>query len=435
VAPSGWQNVTSIYGTLSGHYVRFGTASLFVANGSAHGHTSSGTSSTMTVPNSVTMSTMEDRITNTARNHTHSYDIDIQDNPMSDWEMDFVSFNMIKKVSSEENTWDGNDFYAYALYTGAGDPGNDWSVASSYDGKYLKVITDTPTTGTAQNGSHTHTITDSVSGEATPWGGGDDYEVNAARHTHPVVATIAATTPAPSTVTFRLAKKILGKMQDYNEAIDVTYTTGVWTSPVMQIKASTLGRLFWNEDVETGDDVHLHFRSASTEADCLSEAWSDPIDNTNGVDLSIYLTANICVQFMIQFDAVDTMVTNPRVYFADGFLVKFLYSQAAVVAETSVEFIYSIGYRNFDMPMVDKIHNKIGTVHEGAYGSFSLLWETENSNDEFVISLYSNPEKWSSFFQDTAMGEKMNITIYKNDLNDFKIKEINGIFTPQPLLI
>ena len=188
-------------------------------------------------------------------------------------------------------------------------------------------------------------------------------------------------------------------------------------------------------DVNQPLDVHLHFRTGATQEACTGASWSAAINDTNGTDLSVYVTANFWIQFLIQFDAVDTTVANPRVYFSDGYLVKFLYSQTAAVAESAVEFIYSVGYRNFDMPMVDKIHNKVGTVHEGSDGSFKVQWETENDNDEFTISLYDNPEKWMSFYQDTAMGEKMNLTVYKNDLYDFSLKEINGVFTPQPLII
>jgi len=238
-------------------------------------------------------------------------------------------------------------------------------------------------------------------------------------------------------VIFHLCKKILGKMQDYNSAIgSAALTSGTWTSPSMQINASSLSKLYWNETVATGDDVYLNFRTGATKTACEAAGWSTPaIQDPNGTSLSAYVTADVWIQFQIVFSAVDTTVANPKVYFSDGFLVKFLYSQQATAAETAVEFIYSVGYRNFDMPMMDKIHNKIGTVHEGSDGSFQLKWETENSNNEFSISLYDYPEKWSSFYQDTAMGEKMNITVYKNDLHDFRVKEINGVFTPQPMLI
>lgn len=236
--------------------------------------------------------------------------------------------------------------------------------------------------------------------------------------------------------TFNLAKKVLGKMKDYNAALDAhTSSTATWESPTMQINSTEVGKLYWNEDVEGSDTLSLYFKTGATQAACDAASYSSAIDNYNGSELSSYISANIWIKYKIVFGASATPTSNPRVYTADGFLVKFLYSQQSVEAETEVEFIYSLGYRNFDLPMTDKIHKKIGTIHEGSEGSFKLMWETENSDDEFVIDLTANSERWSSFFQDTAMGENLNVTIYKNDNYEFMLKEINGIYSPLKLLL
>jgi hypothetical protein len=232
-----------------------------------------------------------------------------------------------------------------------------------------------------------------------------------------------------------IAKKILGKMKDYNAALDSKETAGDWTSPSVQLTNESLGKLYWNEVIASGDNIEVYFRSGVDQATCEAAAWSSAITNPNGMPLSDYISAAAWIQYKIEFTAVDSTVTNPQVYFADGFVLKFFYSQAATYAEDSVEFIYSLGYRNFDQPMMDKYHKKIGTVHSGTEGSFDVQWETENASDDFTISLPTNPERWSSFYQDTAMGEKLNITIYKNDLYDFRLKEINGFYSSEPILL
>lgn len=238
-----------------------------------------------------------------------------------------------------------------------------------------------------------------------------------------------------TTVSFHLCKKVLGKMQDWNDAIDTQYTSGIWESPTIQINAGSLGKLFWNETLVGSDHLIVEFKTGATEAACIAASYGADATDPNGTLLSDYTTANLWIRYKITFTAADTRTSNPRMYFADGFLIKFFYSQSAVVAEDSVEFIYSLGYRNFDLPMMDKIHKKIEIIHEGSLGSFKVQWATENADDEFAVDLNAYPERWSSFFQDTAMGEKFNITIYKNDLHDFILKEINGFYSLEPLII
>ena len=85
--------------------------------------------------------------------------------------------------------------------------------------------------------------------------------------------------------------------------------------------------------------------------------------------------------------------------------------------------------------MSDKIVKKVATVHQGSEGSFKLKWETENADDEFVVDLTSNPDRWESYMQDTAMGKEINFTVYKNDLYPFRVSEIKGLYSPQPVIL
>ena len=64
-----------------------------------------------------------------------------------------------------------------------------------------------------------------------------------------------------------------------------------------------------------------------------------------------------------------------------------------------------------------------------------VKWETENSSDEFVVDLSSHTTRWESYFPSTAMGRKIKIEFYKNDLYDLTVKEVQGVFTPEPVLI
>lgn len=239
-------------------------------------------------------------------------------------------------------------------------------------------------------------------------------------------------------VNYPIAKKLLGKLTPFNSSIESdALTSGTWTSPGMQLNPESLKTLSWNESLVGADDIVVSIRTAATLAGLAGATWypvAGGFTNPNNQSLST-ITVGIWVQYKIDFTAADTTVSNPKVYSADGFLTKITYSKGATQVESSVELIYDFGFRNFNVPAVDKIFQKLVVVHEGTDGNFQVFWETENASGNFTISLPSNPEKWSSFFPSTAMGTSMKLKIYKNDLYPFKLKEIQGFYASQPLLI
>lgn len=428
--PDGWV----AYDLGIGYYVRIGSTGLGVATDTSHSHTFSLTSAACTSAASDSNG-LPDPGTHPRDGHTHTMSGTTAE-ALPDWELAHIKVRFIQRIG-ETSTWDGVAHYVYALGIAAGSP-TGWTEITTYDDKYLKIGDGDIATGDAVSSAHTHTITNGTSaenGQSNSSNGGYN-STGILNHTHTYSLTTAdGSITEPAYVTFRLFKMVLGKMKDYNAAIEANDTAGDWTSPSMQINASSLGKLYWNQTVLTGDAVSFKFRTGATQVACEAASWSSAITDPNGLELSSYVNTNLWIQYIIYLTATDSTVSNPRVYFADGFVVKFLYSQAATYAEAAVEFRYKLGYRNFDMPMMDKIHKKIGTVHDGSQGSVIVKWSTENANDSMVISLLTNPEKWASFFQDTAMGEKLDIEIYKNDLYDFVLKEVNGVFSPEPLIL
>jgi len=341
---------------------------------------------------------------------------------------------MIKKVG-ESDTWDGTDQNVMCLVEGASTP-TGWTAVSTYNNMYLKVGTTTASTGAAASASHNHILSSGTSGTNSQTWGTTYYRTQCrVSHTHPFSGTAtAASMGAPKTVTFRLFKFNLGKMRDYNAAMTVHQGTGTWTSPTMEINAETLNKMFWNQSVVSGDTIKFYFKTGVDSATCAaSTAWGTAMTNPNGS--SIGASADAWAQYKIEFTAVDTPTSNPQVYFTNGYVVKYTYLTGATNAETSVNWKYSIGFRNFDAPMIDKILKKIATAHKGEEGSFTIQWETENDSGSFTISLTAYPKRWDSFFPSNAMGKEVNFTIYKNDLYDFQLKEIKGLYSPQELLL
>jgi hypothetical protein len=431
-APTGWQE----YGT-DGYYIRHGSSGLGTNVASTHSHTFSVTCSQGGIPEDSGNPGATPPDAHARWDHVHVSSGTSSTADMSSLEFDYVGFTFIKKVG-ESDTWDGTSQYCYALYDGSGSPSGWTDSSSTYDGKYLKILNGTISTGSAANGSHNHTITNDWSGYQTlhgsGYGGYHHAMIEYHRHQYDLDMSSTSVTSAPYR-TFKIYKKILGQMRDYNTAITSQYTSGTWTSPAQQINAETLNKMFWNELITdtVNDNILIHTRTGATESACTSASWSSGLTDPNGS--TIASTAAAWIQYKIEFTADDTRNNNPRVYFSDGFVVKYSYEKGATYAETSVNWKYEIGFRNLDSPFADKIFKKIHIVHEGEQASFVVEWETEHANNSFTISLASYPARWESYFHDTALGREINLAFSKNDLYSFRLSEIKTIYTHLPVLL
>lgn len=428
-APDGWQAQSSV--GYDGYYAALSTTGLNQVNPGTHTHT-------FNIPTGTAAGSLAQSDSGTngpAFGHNHTIVGTLATADLATWELDYVSFNFIKKTG-ESDSWDGVNRYAYCLFATTGTSSNGWTEDTTYNGKFLKIGSSLPSTGAAANFGHTHVGgTFTTSTESARWGNGGYHATGyAGPHTHQVTLNSASGSVSnPPSVTFRLFKKILGQMKPYNNASTTTYTSGTWESAAAQIKAESLGSIYWNEQITGNDNIIFKMRSGATEAACLAASYGTDLTNPNGSIIDT--TANIWVQYIISFTAADSTVSNPRVYFTNGFAVKYTYHKGATNAETSVNFQYSVGFRNFDEPIMDKVFKKIATKHVGTQGSFALNWLTENSSDSFTISLANFPAYWDSYFQSTAMGREIDVEIVKNDLYPFRISEIEGLYSPYQYII
>ena len=498
--PTGYQLLSSI-----GYYVMQDTEDLGVGEDATHSHSFS--IPTGTAAGSLAQS---DSGENGPRyGHTHTITGALSTETLNTWEVAYVAFPFIKRVGESE-TWDGTSKYAYALFASGTAASQGWAAVDTYNNMFLKMGSSLAT-GSAANASHTHTAgTFDTSTESAKWGnGGYHAQGYAAPHTHSVILEASSEDlDTPPSVTFRLMKKELGKMKDYNDAIGSTYNYGIWTSPAANIKADSLDKVYWNESIGS-DDVEIFTRTGSTQALAEDATAIDTVTNatntftetphgliagdrvvidgtvlpsglyntimyyvlyTDANDFQVSLTsggsavtfssdgtavtfkkwdggltdsngsaitsdAADWLQYCIVFTASESKVYNPQVYFTNGYVIKYEYHAGVTVAESSVNFEYGIGFRNFDEPSLDKVFKKMITAHEGSAGSYQVYWETENSTGTFTIPLYDYPLYWDSYFPSDCMGKKIDFTIKKNDLNSFRVSELKGIYSPYQVIL
>jgi len=426
--PEGWIESTDI-----GYYVVQGTADLATQVPSQHDHTFTNIP-TGTAAGNLAQSDSGDLAPRFGHNHTITGIISTE--TLETWEVDYVAMALIKKVG-ETSSWDGIDKYCYALFASATAASDGWTdETATYTGRFLKIGDGAPVTGDAANASHNHTAgVFTTSTESATWGnGGYHAHGYVAPHTHQVtLSSTAKDLGTPPSITFRLFKRVLGTMKPYNNAGTVSVTAGTWVSPCAQIDSDSLLKIYWNETLVGSDDIILHTRTGLTQVACEAASWSAGLTNPNGSD--ILSSASSFLQYKIEFTATDSTVSNPRVSFTDGYVVKYEYHGGVTVAETSVNFRYRVGLRNFNMPSMDKIFKKIISRHVGEFGSFNVLWETENATGTFLVSLDDYPTQWDSYFPSTAYGKEVNFEVQKNDLYNFKMSEIKGLFSPHRTII
>ncbi|MHA1951933.1 MAG: hypothetical protein ACW987_18960, partial [Candidatus Thorarchaeota archaeon] len=224
-------------------------------------------------------------------NHTqpHAHNIVGTTNAQSldSWELSNVSLKFLKKTG-ESDTWDGVANLVFTLFASNAGTTNGWSEDTSYSGRFLKIGTGAPVTGSAANASHTHTYPSGVSTTrvtgSLDGGNGAESNNNPASHTHSYAGGTTASGDAsdPPSITFRLISKILGQMKDYNSAITSTETEGIWESPAAEINAETLKIIEWNSVEEGSDLIEVFTRTAPTMA-LVQDAVSCTADNTTEI--------------------------------------------------------------------------------------------------------------------------------------------------------
>jgi hypothetical protein len=163
--------------------------------------------------------------------------------------------------------------------------------------------------------------------------------------------------------------------------------TGTWTSPVYEIGASTLDKIYWNENLGAFGDVTFQVRLGATSGACAAASWETAVTNPNGSDIS-GVTANSFIQIRANLTTSDTAYT-PYLFQTDGYLFKLLYSKIGAANETSVLSIYKTGWKDFGVPGYKKQIQRIKVFYKGTAGTlnFNIIGDDGDINKTFTIDL------------------------------------------------
>ena len=179
--------------------------------------------------------------------------------------------------------------------------------------------------------------------------------------------------------------------------------TGTWTSPVYQIDASNLDKIYWNEDLGSSGNVTFQVRLGATAGACAATSWNTAVANPNGSDLSA-ITGNSFIQIRANLTTSDTAYT-PYLFQTDGYLFKLLYSKLGSLNETSVLSVYKTGWKDFGIPGYKKQIQRIKVFYKGTAGTlkFNIVGDDGDIDKTFEIDLSKEP---SASTTDEYSGDK-----------------------------
>lgn len=164
--------------------------------------------------------------------------------------------------------------------------------------------------------------------------------------------------------------------------IDRPSTTGYWYSDVVQINASQLNKLYWNEDLGESGHVYFSVRTAATEGGITAAAWSSEKSDPNGSDVS-GVSANDWVQLRARLTTGD-ITESPLLFSQDNFVIKLSYQKEGSSSEDSVLSIWNSGWDNLGVQYSKKRIKAIEIHYTGTDGD--LTFNLKNSEGDIDTS-------------------------------------------------
>lgn len=274
---------------------------------------------------------------------------------------------------------DDKNIDSFAVLGSGTDFGTIFGGSSDSDGK-ISVFSDAPDT---LNFRYKSDLEEGTTDTATIFGTEDAPFIDIGWDT-------TLDTAAYSAVTINTTSTIAGI--NWAEAIiDRPRKTGYWYSPITQIDADSLIKLYWNEDLGGTGDVTFAIRSGASAAAVASASWSSEFTNPNGSDISA-LTANTWVQMRATLTTSDITET-PLLFQADSFVIRLSYNKQGSTGESSILTQWKSGFNNFGIPFHKKRIKAIEVHYTGTTGTLTVALANSEGDisQSFDINLATLP--------------------------------------------
>ena len=180
----------------------------------------------------------------------------------------------------------------------------------------------------------------------------------------------------------------------------VESNTGTWTSSAIEINATALDKIYWNETLGSAGDVTFAVKLASTEGGLGAASYSSEFTNPSGSDIS-GVTANSWIQIRASFSTSDYTL-SPQINLEDNFVFHMTYQKVASTGETSILSMWRSGFSDLGCSENPNRIKEIQVFYEGTSGTLNLAYENDSGTSyDFDIDLSVLP---SASATDTYFG-------------------------------
>lgn len=162
-------------------------------------------------------------------------------------------------------------------------------------------------------------------------------------------------------------------------------TSGYWYSPVVQIDATDLDKLYWSESLGGYGNVTLAIRTGASEAACESASWSSEFSSPAGSDISGE-SANDYIQIRATLTSTNILYT-PKIVNSGNYNIRLTYSKEGSLAETSIPTLYKTGWTDLGVGDRRKRIWEIEIFYKGDEGDFDFNLTNLNGDIDETITI------------------------------------------------
>jgi hypothetical protein len=190
--------------------------------------------------------------------------------------------------------------------------------------------------------------------------------------------------------------------------------TGEWWSPVVQINAQSLDKLFWNESLGNYGNVTFAIRTGATPGAVTAAAWSSEFTDPTGSDVS-GITGNVYIQIRASLTS-SVYTETPTVYLENSYVIKMSYRKSGTGAEPAFLSVWAGGRTDFGTDAPKRIKD-IQVFYAGTEGTLTSYYTDDNGvTRSFDIDLSVKP---SDSATDAYFGTDNNkVFVYVPAFND-----------------
>jgi len=166
--------------------------------------------------------------------------------------------------------------------------------------------------------------------------------------------------------------------------------SGTWISPATQINATSLDKLYWNEDLGSFGDITFAIKTATSSAGLGAASWSSEFSSPTGSDIS-GLTARDWIQVRATLTS-SVYTETPELYLEDSFLFHLTYKRSATTSEGSIASVWTSGWSNLGSGENPNRIKEVHVYYEGTEGTLTFRMENDKlETTSFDINLATLP--------------------------------------------